>query len=359
MTFDRRDFMKASLGFAGAMGFGSSFAFGQGAPAPAPPPRKAGTFITNTYGGLYERHWRGDILPKFTEKTGIKPVLDIAVSRITAANMRAAGKENTPYSLVLMNENAAAQMRDEDFFDPIPLSKVPNYADVYQSFKTPGDKGVVGLLGPIGIGFRTDLVKKRPTSWKDLWDNPEFKGKTGLYQIGSAGAHLLLLMASKIYGGSQDNWQVGLKKIAELTPAPMVDFSGALSTLLTRGDIIVAPIDAAEVIALRKKGVAIDMITPEEGLLAFEVGWYLVKNAAAYDEACAFLNYMLDPVVQAGFTTGISGVLPANSKTVVPESVQKEFPIPASDVQKIVKWDWSKTNAQIPEITEAWNRTIR
>jgi putative spermidine/putrescine transport system substrate-binding protein len=354
----RREFMKTSLGLAGAMGFGGSLAFAQGQP-PAPPPRQGGTLITNTYGGLYERFWRSELLPKFTEKTGIKPVLDIGVSKITAANLRAAGKENTPYSCVLMNENVAAQLRDEGFFEKIPLDKVPNYADVYPTFKTPGDMGVVGLLGPIGLGFRTDLVKKRPTSWKDLWDNPEFKGKTGLYQIGSAGAHLFLLMSSKIYGGSQDNWQAGLRKIAELAPFPQVDFSGALSALLTRGDVIIAPIDAAEIISLRKKGVPVDMITPEEGLLAFEVGWYLVKNAAAHDEACKFLNFMLDPEVQGKFSSGISGVLPANSKAKIPEAAQKEMPIPAADVQRIVKWDWSRTNAQIPEITDAWNRTIR
>ena len=353
----RRDFMKTTLGLAGAMSFGSPLAFGQN--QPAPPTRSAGTFITNTYGGLYERFWRNELLPAFTAKTGIKPVLDIAVSKTTTANMRAAGIQNTPYSLVLMNENAAAQLRDENFFDKIPLDKVPNYADVYPTFKTPNDMGVIGLLGPIGLGFRSDLVKKRPTSWKDLWDNPEFKGKTGLYQIGSAGAHLLLLMTSKIYGGSQDNWKVGLAKIAELMPAPQVDFSGALSTMLTRGDVIIAPLDAAEVISLRKKGVPMDMVTPAEGLLAFEVGWYLVKNAAAYDDATKFLNFMLDPEIQAKFATSISGVLPANSKTVIPESVTKEMPIPPSDIQKIVQWDWSRTNAQIPEITEAWNRTIR
>jgi putative spermidine/putrescine transport system substrate-binding protein len=357
-SINRRKFVVGAMGLAGAMGLRANGAFAQAQPTP-PPARQTGTLIVNTYGGLYERYWRSEVIPTFTAQTGIKPILDIGVGKIFAANLRAAGTANSPYSCVLMNENIAAQLRDEGFFEKIPQDKVPNYANVYPNFRGPGDMGVVGLLGPIGLGYRTDLVKKKPTSWKDLWTNPEFKGKIGLYQIGAAGAHLFLLLAAKMYGGSQDNWEVGLKEIQKLQPFQQVDFSGALSTLLTRGDVIVAPIDAAEIISLKKKGVPVDMVVPEEGLLAFEIGWYLIKNAPAYDEACKFLNYILDPETQQKFTVGISGVLPANSKTVIPESVRKEMPIPTEDVKKIIKWDWSRANRQMPEITDAWNRTIR
>jgi putative spermidine/putrescine transport system substrate-binding protein len=353
----RRNFLMNTVAAGGAIAF-SGQAFAQGAQPAPPPARQTGQLIVNTYGGLYERHWRSQVLPAFTEQTGIKPVLDIGVGRIFAANLRASAA-NTPYSCVLMNENIAAQLRDEGMFEKITVDKVPNYADVLPNFKGPGDLGVVGLLGPIGIGYRTDLVKTKPKSWKDLWDNPEFKGKIGLYQIGAAGAHLFILMTAKIYGGSQDNWQVALQKIQQLQPFPQVDFSGALSTLMTRGDVIVAPIDAAEIISLKKKGVPVDMVAPEEGLMAFEVGWYLIKNAPAQEEAYKFLNFILDPKTQQQFTMGISGILPANGKTVIPDTVKAELPIPADSVQRIVKWDWSRTNKQMPEITDAWNRTIK
>jgi putative spermidine/putrescine transport system substrate-binding protein len=354
----RRNFMIQSLGLAGIASFNLRSAFAQGQPPAPPPARQTGTLIVNAYGGLYERFWRSELIPTFTSQTGIKPILDIGVGRIFAANLRASAS-NTPYSCVLMNENIAAQLREEGFFEKIPLDKVPNYADVLSNFKTPGDLGVVGLAGPIGLGFRTDLVKTRPTSWRDLWENPEFKGKIGLYQIGAAGAHLFILLVAQMFGGSQDNWEIALREIQKLQPFPQVDFSGALSTLLTRGDVIVAPIDAAEIISLRKKGVAVDMVTPKEGLLAFEIGWYLIKNAPAFEEACKFLNYVLNPQTQQKFTIGISGVLPGNSKAAVPDQVQKEFPIPPEDVKRIIKWDWARANKQIAEITDAWNRTIR
>lgn len=357
LNLTRRDLLLSSAAAGSALAF-PHFGFAQGSRAAPPPARQTGQLIVNTYGGLYERHWRAEVLPAFTAQTGIKPILDIGVGRIFAANLRAS-TANTPYSCVLMNENIAAQLRDEGMFEKITVDKVPNYADVLPNFKAPGDLGVVGLLGPIGIGYRTDLVKTKPKSWKDLWENPEFKGKIGLYQIGAAGAHLFILMTAKMFGGSQDNWEVALREIQKLQPFPQVDFSGALSTLMTRGDVIVAPIDAAEIISLKKKGVPVDMVAPEEGLLAFEIGWYLIKNAPAYEEACKFLNFILDPATQQKFTMGISGTLPANGKTVIPDAVKAELPIPAESVQRIVKWDWSRTNKQMPQITDAWNRTIK
>jgi len=354
----RRNFTLSSLAAATAAGFVPT-ALAQTQSPPPLPRRQTGELIVNTYGGAWERHWRNDLVPAFTRQTGIKPVIDIGVGKIFAANLRAAGIDNTPYSCTLMNENIAALLRDEGMFDAIPVDKVPNLADVYPNLRAPNDLGVIGLVSPIGIGYRTDLVKTKPRSWRDLWDNPEFKGKIGLYQIGAAGAHLFLLLAAKLYGGSQDNWEVALREIQKLQPFPQVDFSGALSQLLLRGDIVIAPIDASEIVGLKKRGVPVDIVMPPDGLLAFEVGWYMIKNAPAREEAYKFLNYILDPGTQQNFARAFSGVSPANSKAVIPSDVRADMAIAGDDTTRIIKWDWSRANKQLPEITEAWNRTIK
>ena len=107
--------------------------FAQGAP-------QTGKLIVNTYGGIWERYWRSTLVPGFTKQTGIAPVIDIGVGKIFAANLRAAGIDKTPYSLVLMNENIAAQLREEGFFDPIPADKVPELANVLPQFRVKEDK---------------------------------------------------------------------------------------------------------------------------------------------------------------------------------------------------------------------------
>src|SRR5262245_65516180 len=111
-SMDRRDFVIGSMGFAGMVGLSGRAAYAQAQPAP-PPARQTCKLIVNTYGGLYERYWRSEVVPTFSAQTGITPILDIGVGKIFAANLRAAGTANMPYSCVLMNENIAAQLRDE------------------------------------------------------------------------------------------------------------------------------------------------------------------------------------------------------------------------------------------------------
>ena len=166
-------------------------------------------------------------------------------------------------------------------------------------------------------------------------------------------------MAAQLFGGSQDKWEVALKKIQELQPFPQVDFSGALDAYLTRGDIVVAPIDSTEVISLKKKGVPMGFVAPSEGLLSFEVGWYLIKNAPAREEALKFLNYILSVPTQEGFVETLAGSLPVNSKVTVPEAQRAERFIVPDEASHVLRWDWVRANKQLPEITEAWNRTIK
>jgi putative spermidine/putrescine transport system substrate-binding protein len=194
MTFplNRRDLLARGLGTAAALGL------------PALPSLAAAPLVINTYGGRWEKFWRTDLIPAFEKISGVKPTLDVGLGKNFIANLRAAGIEKPPYSVLMVNENIASVVRAEGYFEPIPPAKVPNLAHVYPNLRNPGDNGVRGIVSTIGIGYRKDLVKTPPKSWADLWNNPEFKGKIGLYQIGNTAAMLFLLMTAKIYGGSQD-----------------------------------------------------------------------------------------------------------------------------------------------------------
>lgn len=98
-------------------------------------------------------------------------------------------------------------------------------------------------------------------------DQPRVQGKIGLYQIGNTAAMLFLLMTAKIYGGSPDAIDRAFLEIKKLLPFTQADWSGTLSTMLTRGDVTVAVIDFPEIVALKQKGVPVEMVVPTEELL--------------------------------------------------------------------------------------------
>ena len=255
--------------------------------------------VVPSYGGRWGKFWSEQILPGFESATGIAPTHNVGLGKNFVANIRAGGGDS-PYSIFMGNENIATMLRQEGFFEPLDASKLPNLENVYGNFKNPNLDGVRGIISPIGIGHRTDLVKTPPTSWDDLWANPEFKGKIGLYQIGNTTAVLFLLLTAKLYGGSEDKIDLAFEKIKQLLPFEQVTWSGAAAASLVRGDSIVAPVDWGEVIALRKKGAPVDMVVPKEGVVDFEQSFNLVKTGPAKDDAHAYLNYILyilDPKV--------------------------------------------------------------
>lgn len=343
---NRRDLMLRSLAAAAGLSL------------PAMPSFAASPLVVNTYGGRWEKYWRSDLLPMLDKTSGVQPTLDVGLGKNFIANLRAAGIEKPPYSVLMVNENIASVVRGEGYFEPIPAAKVPNLASVYPNLRNPGDNGVRGIVSTIGIGYRKDLVKTPPKSWTDLWTNPEFKGKIGLYQIGNTAAMLFLLMTAKIYGGSQDAIDRAFVEIKKLLPFTQADWSGTLSTMLTRGDVTVAVIDFPEIVALRKKGVPVEMVVPTEGVVAFEQSFNILKNAPNKEDAYKYLNFILQPEVQEMMAKEFF-TSPTNTKVQLPADLTADVPVSGKAMASIVGFDWSKVNPQLPAITDRWNREIK
>lgn len=343
MQFNRRSLIQSAAG-AAALSFG------------ALPARAAGSLVVPSYGGRWEKFWAEQLLPGFTDTTGVDTQHDVGSGANFVANLRAAGA-NSPYSIFMGNENITTMLRTEGFFEPFDAAKLPNLSGVYDNLINPGLNGVRGIISPIGLGYRTDLVKTPPQRWTDLWDNPEFKGKTALYQIGNTAAVLFLLLTARIYSGSEDKIDVAFSKIKELMPFEQVSWSGAAAASLVRGDAIIAPVDWGEVVALRKKGAPVAMVVPTEGVVAFEQSFNLVKNGPAKDEAHAYLNHVLAADTQADFSNAIYSS-PSNAATQLPEELMADIPIFGDAMRGIISFDWDAYTPMIAEVADRWNREI-
>ena len=342
----RRDYLVRHLGAASALALPGLSAFA------------ASPLVVNTYGGRWEKFWRSDLMPAFKKTSGVEPTLDVGLGKNFIANLRAAGIDKPPYSVLMVNENIASVVRTEGYFEAIPAAKVPNLANVYPNLRNAGDNGVRGIVSTIGIGYRKDMVKTPPKSWSDLWTNPEFKGKIGLYQIGNTAAMLFLLMTAKIYGGSQDAIDRAFVEIKKLLPFTQADWSGTLSTMLTRGDVTVAVIDFPEIVALKQKGVPVEMVVPTEGVVAFEQSFNILKNAPNKEDAYKYLNFILQPDVQEMMAKEFY-TSPTNTKVQLASALAADIPVSGKSMASIVQFDWAKVNPQLPAITDRWNREIK
>ena len=314
--------------------------------------------LINTYGGAWEKFWRETLVPGFEKASGIKTTIDIGLGRTWIANLRAAGPAKPPYTALMMNEVWAAQVRPEGFFEPWPMDKVPNLKHVAPKAHNEDYSSVFAMVSPIGIAYRSDMVKKKPTTWKDIWDNPEFKGKFGSYDIGNSAGVMFLMLTGRLYGSGPFDWDTGFRQMEKLKPFPQVTLSGGLNQFLTTGEIAVAPLDIAEVIRLKARGAPIDFVVPQEGIFQFDQALSICKNGTQKEAAYKWLDYLLSVPVQEKMAEEFY-ITPTNVNAKIPAKLKEAGLLGPDELDKTIVWDWVRYTAERDAVVDRWNRTMK
>lgn len=317
-----------------------------------------GSLVITSYGPPWQDFLVKEILPGFERETGAKVELSVGLSRDWVAKMRVAGKGNPPYDVIIANTTWVSALRKEGFFANLTVDKVPNLADVWPELRNKNDVGVITLVGPLGIAYRTDLVSKPPKTWKDLW-NPEYKGKLGIYSISNSAAPMFLMLVAKLFSGDEKNMDVAFQKVKELVPFRQSDFSGDMEKLMAAGEIHLGILSAPDVARLRRQDIPIAWVPPIEGVFMFEQDTNVPQFAANKELAFKFVNYFLSAQVQEKWMRGFFWT-PANRKVKIPTDLKADVPYHTQvQIRSIMRWDWDWVGAGNREkMIERWNREI-
>jgi putative spermidine/putrescine transport system substrate-binding protein len=318
----------------------------------------AGTLVITSYGGPWEQFLRREILPGFESETGAKVELSVGLSRDWVARIRAAGRGAPPFDVIIANTTWVSAVRQEGFFEKLTLEKVPNLKDVWPELRNKDDIGVITLVGPLGIAYRTDRVAKAPKSWKDLWD-PAYKGQLVIYSVANSANPMFTMLVSRIFRGNDRDIDFAINKIAELRPFRQTDFSGDMEILLTRGEALVGILDAPAASRLKSQGVPIEWVFPREGVFMFEQDTNVLAGSTNKELAFRFVNYFLSRPVQEKWAASFWWT-PANRTVRITGKLATEIPVHTQvQIRQIMRWDWDWVNAGArEEMINKWNRTI-
>jgi putative spermidine/putrescine transport system substrate-binding protein len=317
--------------------------------------RGGGALIVTTYGGSWETFWRQTIVPRFAKLTGSDLRLDVGFGRTFSANLRAAGRGKSDYSILMMNEPFIEPLISGKYFEPLDLSRLKNYKDLYPAAQSHNGISLVGMISPIGIGYRTDLVKHPPTSWRDLWTNPEFRGRLGLYNVQNSVGKATVMLAGQLYGKGPTDMDGAFAALRHLGPVLQTDFN--MSTMMGTGEIIVAPYDFGEIARLRQQGLPVACIAPKEGLLMWDQSFCICAGAPARDMAYRYLDFILDPEIQTLLARRFF-VSPVNRKVVLPADLRSSVPITGDQIGRLLPTDWAWANRNAIELDTRWSQTF-
>jgi putative spermidine/putrescine transport system substrate-binding protein len=197
---------------------------------------------------------------------------------------------------------------------------------------------------------------KKPTSWKDFWDE-SYAGRRATYVIGNTLGINFLFMASKLYGKDYFDIDAGVAAIKKAQPK-LVDFTGTVEKQLEQKEVVLAVLHDGATYDLQKRGVPVDWVAPSEGLPILDQIVQVPRGSKNRELAWKFIDAYISPEVQAAFATELFWS-PTNRTVKVPADVAKKLISGPAEVDKLVLFDWAKVAKQRPQWTEKWNREMR
>jgi putative spermidine/putrescine transport system substrate-binding protein len=313
------------------------------------------TLVVTGYGGRWSEVMKKVLVEPFEKKHGVKVEVVTGITTEWVAKLLAAGPDNPPFDVVFGNEPPFPIPRERGFFEKRNEALAPNVKNLYPKALI-GDTSLAMFWGRIGLAYRTDSGLKKPTSWKDFWDEA-YAGRRATYVIGNTLGINFLFMASKLYGKDYFDVDAGLAAIKRAQPK-LVDFTGTVEKQLEQKEVVIAVLHDASAYDLQKRGIPVDWVAPSEGQPILDQIVQVTRGSKQKELAWKFIDAYISPEVQLAFATELFWS-PTNKAVKVPADVASKIISGPAEVDRLVLFDWAHVAKQRPQWTERWNKEMR
>jgi len=316
--FSRRTFMR-TMAFVSAAGFaaacGSSAKTGSGSTATTgssgstTPPTfdpKAEPKTLNFYN--WTDYIADETIPNFQKETGIKVTYDNYSSNDELFAKLSAG--STGYDIIVPTDATLVKMKHANLVIPLDLTLIPNVKNLDQRFRTaaydPGNQySIPWQWGTTGIGFDKTKVDGKVSDW-DAFNLPAVKGKSSYLDEARDAFAMALFALHKDPNTTDDgdldaakDYLISLKKnIKQITS----DYQDPLKG----GELLLAQAYSGDVFTIQADKPNIDYVIPTSGAFSWVDSMAIPKGAKHPKNACAFMNYILEPKVGAQLTNFVN-----------------------------------------------------
>ena len=254
--------------------------------------------VVSIWGGSWRDLVADTAAKKFTQETGaaVDFITGGTIDRLNKAKLAKGSPES---DLNFTTAHVGWLYANDDLYEPLDLSKVPNAANLVDQAKiSPYHVGTWAYV--YTIGYRPDLIKDVTfESWADLW-KPEVKGKLAAPDFDPS--HLVVVSAI-LSGADAASWQKGEERLKALKPSFKAFYTNDANSqqLIANGETPVQVILSMNAHYMAGQGVPIKLVIPKEGAVLGIDTIAIMKGSKHVDLAYKFINAMLDPAVQAEF----------------------------------------------------------
>ncbi len=315
-------------------------------------PKPGDELVIGIWGGAQEKIVKQFVEKPLVEKFGCK--VSYVLGGTPERRARAYAERGRPSFDVLYLNIFESRQAVADGVTQAPTAAVPQFAHLYDTAKI-GGYGVA--YNPVSIVYDKRKASKPITSWKDIW-NPEWKGRIAWPSYPGAEGTAALLMAAKIFGGSEADIDIAFKKIQELKPfAAIQNSQDNLFQMFDQGvcDLSIEFGSFTRAYAeTRNPNIAI--ASPVEGqAIAMNVACITVgtKNQQLAEE---WINLHLSEPCMLAYAKEIYYSPTVSNLTIPPELASKLTT--GEEAKKLVDFNWDLVIKNQPQWTSRFNREI-
>src|SRR3989339_879942 len=269
------------------------------------------------------------------------------------------------YDLVVAEGNLIKEMIKLNLLSELNKKNLPNFKNldekfINQNYDSENKYSVPYMWGTTALIINTKYIPEDTDSWDVLWNN-KYSGKIGLL-LNSEEA---IAMTSKYVGGPlipQNHVQFEKIKKFLLLQKPLLKgyiLTVDLQDLLVSEELWALNIYNGNAVVAIAENPNLKYIIPKEGATIWIDNWAIPKNAKNKRNAELFLNYILEPKVNADITNEVKYATANKAAEEFLDSEVLSDPIIYPDEETIKRLD-SFTNYEFSDemnlkILEFWN----
>ena len=298
-----------------------------------------GTAIAATFPGNWEDGYR-TVLTPMVKEAGYGLTIAPAMAQDQLAKVMAS-PGNPPYDTLLMSPGQMAIAVEKDLIQKIDPSRLKNWAMLDPAFQ--GEYGPTVTIEVNGIAYNPDLVP-RPKGYRDLFENPAYKGKVSWTGFASNTAVMAYTQLAKIYGSGPDDMDAVFKLFKEHPEQlkGVVDSTNHQMTLFQQGEIAVFMCSTGNVARLKALGLKAEFVQPETGSPAAPVNIHLTKGAKNVDAAYAYMDAAISKAAQDQLKMPPREMFPTNKDVALTPGI--EAYVTRDQLAQMVYPDWAAIN---------------
>jgi putative spermidine/putrescine transport system substrate-binding protein len=306
-----------------------------------------------SWGGPLAAVQRKVHVPEF-EKT-YDCAVTITEGQIMSATM-ATQKDDPQFDVFYDNTLFIPRYKDAGIYAKLTEAEVPRLKELYPKYRQVGQDLIIPMwVHAMTIVYNEKKVKK-PTSLDDLL-RPEYKGKVAFQKPPDGVLFMPIIMAHT--GATYENPDPAFKWIEKAMPNVLTHYAtvAQMAQLLEREEVWIGLWYSGRAAEMRHRGLPINYVNLPSGAIPVINGPAVLPKAKHPRLARAWVNHVLDPMMQVELTRA-TFFGPTNRNTKLPPDLSQAVIDQPQEIDRLLEVDWAKLMARQDEWTQRYNKIV-